>query len=89
MRPGCKPGLSIFKKGFFQVDRQQWVRYINRHIPLNRDLPCLTEEELERWGRLCLLVPPDKQYHHTDLERTLALLMLERAVIAKVKAGSA
>ena len=71
------------------MDRQQWVRYVNRHITLNSDLPRLTEEELERWERLGLLVPPDKQYHHTDLERTLALLMLERAGVAKLKARSA
>jgi len=71
----------------FQVNRQQWVKYVNRHIPLGSDLPRLTEEELKRWERLGLLVPRGEAYHHVDLERTLALLMLERALLTKVKAG--
>jgi len=43
------------------VNRQQWVKYVNRHIPPESDLPRLTEEELERWKRLGLLVPAEKQ----------------------------
>lgn len=82
-------GLRFSKRGAFRVNRQQWVKYVNRHIPPESDLPHLTEEELERWKRLGLLVPAEKQYHHPDLERTLALLMLERAVVAGLKARSA
>ena len=48
--------------------------------PPDSDLPRLDAEKLERWGRLRLLVPPGGGYELTDLERTLALLMLERAL---------
>lgn len=70
------------------MNRQQWVTYVNRHIPSESDLPRLSEEELERWQRLSLLVPQDREYCRADLERILALLMLQRAVVAKLKAGS-
>ena len=33
------------------MNRQQWVKYINRHIPLGSGLPRLTEEELQRWQK--------------------------------------
>ena len=72
-----------------QVNRQQWVGYVNRHIPLDGDLPRLTEEELARWERLGLLVPRHEEYHYTNLERTLALLMLERALVVMMKAEGA
>lgn len=71
------------------MNKEAWARYINRHIPPGSDLPRLSEEELERWQRLDLLVPPDGEYCRTDLEKTLALLMLERAVVTELKAGSA
>ena len=53
-------GLSFFKGVPFRVNRQRWAKYLNRHIPLESDLPRLTEEELERWKRLGLLVAADK-----------------------------
>lgn len=87
--PSCTAWLFVFSREVpFRVNSQQWVTYFNRHIPPESDLPRLSEEELERWQRLGLLVPPDGEYCRTDLKRILALLMLERAVVAKLKAGS-
>ena len=70
------------------MDRQHWVKYVNRHISATSDLPRLDEEKLERWERLRLLAPPNSDYRHTDLERTLALLMLERVLTTRVTVGS-
>ncbi len=70
------------------MDRSAWVKYVNAHIGPASNLPRLDEEKLERWERLGLLVPLDGEYCPTDLERTLALLMLERAVVAGLKARS-
>ena len=70
------------------MDRQYWVKYVNRHIGPTSDLPRLDEEKLERWERLRLLIPVDGEYHPIDLERTLALLMLERALGAELEVGS-
>ena len=70
------------------MDKPAWVKYVNVHIGPTSNLPCLDEEKLERWERLGLLVALDGVYCSTDLERTLALLMLERAVVTKLKAGS-
>ncbi len=70
------------------MDKLQWVKYVNAHIGPASNLPRLDEEKLERWQRLGLLVPLDGEYCATDIERTLALLMLERAVGAGLKAGS-
>lgn len=71
------------------MNKKSWAKYVNRHILPDSGLSCLSEDELERWQRLGLLVPPDGEYSRTDLERTLALLMLERAVVAKMKAEGA
>ena len=71
------------------MDKLAWVKYVNSHIDPASNLPRLDEEKLERWERLGLLVPLDGEYCPTDLERTLALLMLERAVVAGRKARSA
>ena len=65
------------------MDREQWVDYVNRHIDPDSDLPRISVEDLERWERLKLLVPPSGGYRRIDLERTLALLMLERALAVK------
>ena len=70
------------------MDKLAWVKYVNSHIDPASNLPRLDEEKLERWERLGLLVPADREYCLTDLERTLALLMLERAVVAGLKARS-
>lgn len=70
------------------MDKSAWVKYVNAHIGPTSNLPRLDEEKLERWERLGLLIPLDGVYCSTDLERTLALLMLERAVVTKLKAGS-
>jgi len=70
------------------MDKSAWVTYVNGHIGPTSNLPRLDEEKLERWERLGLLVPLDGVYCSTDLERTLALLMLERAVVTKLKAES-
>jgi len=66
------------------MDREQWVEYVNRHIGPRSDLPRLNREKLKRGERLRLLIPPDGEYRLVDLERTLALLMLERALGAEV-----
>ena len=71
------------------MDRQTWVEYVNSHIDTTSNLPRLDEDKLERWERLGLLVAVKGGYRHTDLEKKLALLMLERAVVTKLKAGSA
>lgn len=63
-----------------------WIQHINAHIDPASNLPHLDEEKLERWCRLGLLVPLDQEYYLTDLERTLALLMLERAMVTGLKA---
>lgn len=65
------------------------MKYVNAHIGPASNLPRLDEEKLERWRRLGLLVPLDGEYCPPDLERTLDLLMLERAVVAWLKARSA
>jgi hypothetical protein len=70
------------------MKKEAWARYVNRHITPGSNLPRLSREELERWQRFSLLVPPDGEYCPTDLERTLALLMLERAILAGQKAKS-
>ena len=70
------------------MDREQWVQYVNSHIDRTSDLPRLDEERLRRWERLRLLMPPNGDYRHTDLERTLALLMLERALAVWPQVGS-
>lgn len=62
------------------MNDKEWVAYVNQHINPESDLPRLKVEALERWSRLRLLVPASGQYRPTDLERTLALLMLERAI---------
>ena len=71
------------------MDKSAWVTYVNLHIGPTSNLPRLDEEKLERWERLGLLAPLDREYCSTDVEKTLALLMLERAVVTKLKAGSA
>ncbi|MBA7572136.1 hypothetical protein ES708_13912 [subsurface metagenome] len=71
------------------MDKLAWVKYVNAHISPASNLPRLDEEKLERWQRLGLLIPFDMEYQHIDLERTLALLMLERATTIELKAGSA
>lgn len=71
------------------MDKLAWVKYVNAHIGPTSNLPHLDEEKLERWERLGLLVPLDGEYYLTDLERSLALLMLERAVVTGLKARSA
>lgn len=71
------------------MDKSAWVTYVNAHIGPASNLPWLDEEKLERWERLDLLAPLGGVYCSTDLERTLALLMLERAVVTKLKAGTA
>ena len=65
------------------MDKSAWVTYVNAHIDPTSNLPRLDEEKLG------LLIPLDGVYCSTDLERTLALLMLERAVVTKLKARSA
>lgn len=70
------------------MDTEQWVKYVNQHIGPTSDLPRLDREKLERWERLRLLMPPDGEYRPIDLERTLALLMLERALGAEPEVGS-
>lgn len=70
------------------MDKHTWLSYVNRHINPDSDLPCLDLEKLDRWERLRLLVPSSAGYRATDLERTLALLMLERAITAGLEAGS-
>jgi len=70
------------------MDRSVWVKYVNAHIVPASNLPRLDEEKLERWRRLGLLVPLYGEYCPPDLERTLALLILERAVVAGLKARS-
>lgn len=62
------------------MDKSAWVKYVNAHIGPASKLPRIDEEKLERWERLGLLVPQDGEYRPTHIERTLALLMLERAV---------
>lgn len=62
------------------TNSEEWVTYVNRHINPGSDLPRLKVEALERWSRLRLLVPASGQYRPIDLERTLALLILERAI---------
>jgi hypothetical protein len=69
------------------MNKKPWAKCVNRHISPDSGLPRLTEEELARWERLGLLVPLERQYRYTDLELTLGLLMLQRVVIAEVKAG--
>lgn len=71
------------------MDKLAWVKYVNSHIDPISNLPRLDMEKLERWQRLGLLATPNGEYCPTDLERTLALLMLERAVAEKLRAGSA
>ncbi len=75
-------------EGRVTMDRQQWVKYVNSHINPSSDLPRLDEERLQRWERLRLLMPPNGDYRYTDLERTLALLMLERTLILWPSVGS-
>lgn len=70
------------------MDREHWVNYVNQHINPTSDLPRLDEEKLERWERLRLLAPPSGRYRRIDLERTLALLMFERAMAIGLKAGT-
>lgn len=70
------------------MEKLSWVKYVNAHISPASNLPRLDEEKLERWQRLGLLIPLDMEYQHIDLERTLALLMLERATTIELKAGS-
>ena len=70
------------------MDREQWVKYFNRHIGPASDLPRLDRDKLERWERLRLLMPSEGEYHRIDLERTLTLLMLERALGAELEVGS-
>ena len=67
------------------MDKLTWVKYVNAHIDATSNLPRLDEERLERWERLGLLVPLNAEYCLTDLEITLALLMLERAVVTGLK----
>lgn len=69
------------------MNRQEWVLYVNRHINPESDLPRLDQEKLEKWQRLRLLIPINGEYHPGDLERTLALLMLERALAGEVGGG--
>jgi len=71
------------------VNEEQWIKYVNKHIDPGSDLKRLAAEDLERWARLRLIVPSEGEYHRTDLERTLSLLMLERALVAKLWAGEA
>lgn len=70
------------------MNSKQWIRHVNAHIDPASDLPCLDEERLGRWARLGLLVPIDGEYHETDLERTMALLMFERSVTTRTRAGA-
>lgn len=70
------------------MDREQWVRYFNRHIGPARDLPRLDRDKLERWERVRALMPSEGEYHRIDLDRTLALLMLERALGVELEVGS-
>jgi len=62
------------------MNAKKWVAYANRHMNPDSDLPRLDLEILERWSRLRLLVPTAGEYRPIDLEKTLALLMLERAI---------
>jgi hypothetical protein len=62
------------------MNDKEWVAYVNQHMNPDSDLPRLKLESLERWSRLGLLVPTTGEYRPTDLERTLALLMLERVI---------
>jgi hypothetical protein len=81
--------LFIFARRFLlPMDRQYRLEYVNRHVDPTSDLRHLDEEKLERWERLRLLVPPNGQYRRTDLERTLALLILERALATKLETVS-
>lgn len=70
------------------MNAKQWIRHVNAHIDPTSDLPRLDEERLDRWARLGLLVPMDGEYHETDLERTIALLMFERSVVAQTGANA-
>jgi len=62
------------------VNAKQWIRHVNAHIDT---LPRLDEERLRRWARFNLLVPTDGKYYETDMERTIALLMLERSEVRR------
>lgn len=70
------------------MDKKAWIGYVNRHIDRSSGLPVLAVESLERWERLELLVPEDGNYSRTDIERTLALLMLERSIEASASNSS-
>ena len=70
------------------MNTRQWIRHVNAHIDPTSDLPRLDEERLKRWTRLGLLVPMDGEYHETDLERTITLLMYERSVTMRARAGA-
>lgn len=70
------------------MDKKAWVNYMNLHIDRSSGLPILTVESLERWERLELLAPEGGNYSRTDMERTLALLMLERSAEARASNSS-
>lgn len=70
------------------MNKKEWVSYVNRHIDLSSGLPTLTVERLDRWEKLGLLVPDDSGYSRTDLERTLALLMYEKSLLARASTSS-
>jgi hypothetical protein len=63
-----------------EVNEQEYIEYVNRHVSPASGLPQLDLRRLERWLRLGLLVPVDGQYEETDLPRTIALLVYERLV---------
>ena len=70
------------------MNKKKWVSYVNHHIDVSSGLPALTAEKLDRWERLGLLVPDDSGYSRTDLERTLALLMYEKSLLARTSTSS-